>query len=276
LAAGLSFLARLGDASTERLGRMVPRPVGTMRNRHDSGSKPSVLGEKIEPIPVVAPTAVQLRIPAYIMSTRRSHVPLSLVVGTNPRATSDGDLARGLVAGETWAISETWHRFAPMVLVMAERALGSRAEADDVGQEVFHHVFRKAKTLRDPGSLRSFVYSFAVRELKSELRRKRLRSWLSFHQPEELVDLGWRTSDVETRDLLRKCHALLDRLTPRDRLVFTLRRMESMTVEEIATAMDISLSTVKRSMAHAVSRLSRWIDADPGLADLLDAGRWER
>ena len=209
------------------------------------------------------------------MPIRRSRVPLSLVVGTDRRDTSDGDLARGLASGEGWAISETWHRFAPMVLMMAERSLGSRSEADDVAQEVFYRVFRKAKTLRDPHSLRSFIYSFAVRALKSELRRKKLRAWLSFQEPETLVDLGCHTLDVESRDLLRRCHALLDRLTPRDRLVFMLRRMESMTVEEIAAAMDLSQSTVKRSMAHAANRLSRWIDADPGLAGLLNAERWE-
>jgi RNA polymerase sigma factor (sigma-70 family) len=88
------------------------------------------------------------------------------------------------------------------------------------------------------------------------------------------VDVHGRTLDVESRDLLRKCHALLDRLNTRDRLVFVLRRMESMTVEEIAATMDISVSTVKRSMAHAASRLSRWIDADPGLAELLNATGW--
>lgn len=209
------------------------------------------------------------------MQTRRSQVPLSLVVCTERRDTTDADLARSLIAGDAWAIAETWRRFAPMVLMMAERSLGSRSEADDIGQQVFYHVFRKAKTLRDPDNLRSFVYSFAVRELKSELRRRKLRSWLSFHQPEELVDLDYRTSDVESRDLLRKCHALLDRLSPRDRLVFVLRRMESMTVEEIATTMDISVSTVKRSMAHASNRLLRWISVDPGLAGLLNEKQGE-
>jgi len=223
---------------------------------------------------IVTTTAVHLWNLHKNMPTRRFHSPLSLVVGKDRCDTSNGDLARGLGAGEAWAVAETWHRFAPMVLTMAERALGSRSEADDIGQEVFYCVFRKVKTLRDPDSLRSFVYSIAVRALKSDLRRKRLRAWLSFHQPEELVDLSWRTLDVESRDLLRKCYALLDRLTPRDRLVFILRRMESMTVEEIATTMDISVSTVKRSMAHASNRLLRWIVADPGLAGLLDEGRW--
>lgn len=210
------------------------------------------------------------------MPTRRSHAPLSLVVGRERRDTSDGDLARGLASGDTWAIAETWHRFAPMVLMMAERALGSRSEAEDLGQEVFYRVFRKAKSLRDPDRLRSFVYSFAIRALKSELRRRKVRAWLSFHQPEELADLTHRTLDVEARDQLRRFHALLDRLTPRDRLVFTLRYLEAMTVGEIAANLDISVSTVKRSMTHSADRLSRWIEADPGLAGLVDAERWRR
>jgi len=204
---------------------------------------------------------------------RRSH--LSLVVGRDRRNTSDADLARALVAREPWAIAETWHRFSPMVLVMAERCLGSKSDAEDIAQEVFYRVFRKAKTLRDPTCLRSFIYSFAIRTLRTELRRRRLRSWLLF-EPEVPAELGTSTLNVESRDHLRRFHALLDRLTPRDRLVFILRRMESMTMEETARHLDISVSTVKRSMTQASNRLSRWIEADPGLAGLLDGERWGR
>jgi RNA polymerase sigma-70 factor, ECF subfamily len=203
------------------------------------------------------------------MRVRRSNAPLSLVVGPHPRNASDRDLALGLVAGEAWAIAETWRRFAPMVLVTAERSLGSRSEAEDISQEVFCRVFRKVRTLRDPASLRSFIYSFAVRVLKAELRRRKVRGWFPFLRHEMPLELTFRTVNVEARDLLKKLYALLDRLTPRDRLVFVLRRMESMTVEEIAATMDISVSTVKRSMAHASRRLSGWIAADPGLAGLV-------
>ena len=49
-----------------------------------------------------------------------------------------------------------------------------------------------------------------------------------------------------------------------------------MTVDEIAVTMDLSESTVKRSMTKAAARLSRWIEADPGLANLLHAEGWER
>jgi RNA polymerase sigma factor (sigma-70 family) len=207
------------------------------------------------------------------MSIQRSHVPLSLVVSVDRRAVTDGDLARGLMAGEPWAIAEAWRRFAPMVLMLASRSLGSRTEAEDIAQEVFHKLYRNAKALREPDSLRSFIYGCTLHALKSELRRKKLRSWLSLHEPEAMVSLGAKTLDVESQDILRRFKNLLDRLSPRDRLVFTLRRMESMTVEEIAAAMTISVSTVKRSMVHASDRLTRWIQADPGLAELLKQER---
>src|SRR6187399_3637425 len=132
---------------------------------------------------------------------RQSSAPLTLVVARVRRDVADAELAEGLAAGEEWAKTETWLRFAPMVLMTAERASGSKADAEDLAQEVFSRVFRNVKSLRDPASLRSFVYSIAIRALKSQLRHQRLRAWLSFRGPETLVDLRHVTQDMEARDL---------------------------------------------------------------------------
>jgi len=197
------------------------------------------------------------------MSTPPSHAPLSLVGGQDHRAASDGDLARSLIAGEVWATVETWQRFAPMVLTLAGRTLGSRSEAEDIAQEAFCQVYRKVATLREPDSFRSFIYACAVRLLQTELRRKKVRSWLSFERPDALDRRAGATLDVESRDLLRRLYGLLERLTPRDRLVFVLNRMESMSVEEIAVAMAISESTVKRALTHASNRMRQWVHDEP-------------
>src|SRR3954454_3819013 len=102
------------------------------------------------------------------MSTHRTQIPVQLVVAPDPGDASDAELARALAAGSNWAIAETWHRFAPGVMVLARRALGSESEADDLAQEVFQRVFAKAGTLRAPEMLRSFIFSFAIRLLKTE------------------------------------------------------------------------------------------------------------
>jgi RNA polymerase sigma-70 factor (ECF subfamily) len=200
---------------------------------------------------------------------RRSHIPVSLVVDGVRQEVGDGELARALMADSAWAINETWRRFAPAVIMMATRSLGSEPEAEDLAQEVFYRVFRKVRTLREPDSLRSFIFSFAIRVLKTELRSKQTRSWLTFRQPDALMDLEYASTDMESRDLLRRFYGLLDRLSPRHRLVFALRHLECMTVGEIAAHMELSASTVKRLLDQAVAKLSRWIETDLGLAGFL-------
>jgi RNA polymerase sigma factor (sigma-70 family) len=194
---------------------------------------------------------------------------LSLVTNGERRAQSDVEVARALMAGQAWAVGETWYRMAPMVLALAQRCLGSRSEAEDATQEVFYRVFRKVNMLREPESLRSFVYSFAIRVVKSELRKRRVRAWLSFGLPETSKLPSVDAPDMELRDLLARFHRLLDRLTPRDRIIFVLRRVEGMTVEEVAEKMSISPSTVKRSMTYSTQQLTRWVAADPRLKELL-------
>lgn len=205
------------------------------------------------------------------MATRRSHVSLSLVVGQDHREASDADVARGLMAREDWALTEAWERFAPMVLMTARRLLGSKSAAEDIAQDVFYRVFLKAHTLREPDRLRSFVYSVAMRALASELRRNKQRAWFDFDGSEVLGDLG---CEIESRDLLRKFHALLAQLPARESQVFVLKRMESMTIEEIALILETSVSTVKRRLVRATEQLAHAIKDDPGLTALLARERW--
>jgi RNA polymerase sigma-70 factor, ECF subfamily len=203
--------------------------------------------------------------------------PLLLLVEQSRSDPSDTEVAEGLAAGQDWALTEVWRRFSPLVVSTAERALGSKSDAEDVTQDAFSRVFRKLSTLREPARLRSFVYSIAIRTLKSHLRDRRHHEWLSFREPETLVDLSYATQDIEARERVRSFYSLLDRLSPRDRRIFILRRVESRTIREIAGVTKLSTTTVKRSYSHASKRLAHWIAADPALAALLvqtsEAGR---
>jgi RNA polymerase sigma-70 factor (ECF subfamily) len=203
------------------------------------------------------------------MRTRSSHIKLALVAPPTRDHLSDTDLARALVTGAAWAYAETWNRFAPVVFNMAVSSLGSPSEAEDIVQEVFCRLARKAKTLRQPECLRSFIVSFAIRVLKWDFRRRRVQSWLTFEPAEALVDVVRVSLDVESRDLLRRFYALLSRLGARERLVYALRHIESMTIEETAQTMDLSISTVKRLQERATKQLTKWSETDFELTGLV-------
>jgi RNA polymerase sigma-70 factor (ECF subfamily) len=207
------------------------------------------------------------------MSAGRKRVPLYVVPAeVRPELVDDADLARALIAGEPWAHAATWNRFAPLVFNMACRALGSQDDAEDITQEVFCRLFARVKTLCKPEALRSFIVSFAIRILKWDLRRKRAGRWLSLFPPRDLPDSQFHGTDPEARDVLRRFYVILDGLGTRERLVFALRHLESMTLGEISTAMGISLSTVKRAHAQAALEVGRWVASDRDLAGFFEEG----
>jgi RNA polymerase sigma factor (sigma-70 family) len=200
---------------------------------------------------------------------QRARIPLSLVKDPGGEPVSDVELGSALIRGLPWAQVETWNRFSPIVLRMAVSVLGAGSDVHDVVQEVFCRLLRKARTLRNPECLHPFVISFAIRVLKSELRVRRVRSWLSFHEPENLPEVAVQGVDLEARDLLRRFYALLGHLRARQRLVYTLRNVELMTIEQTAVAMDISIATVKRLQKQATQEVAHLLENDRELLDLL-------
>ena len=207
------------------------------------------------------------------MAADRRRVPLH-VVPTGGRADpSDADLARALMAGEPWATATTWNRFAPTVYGIASRALGRDSDAEDVTQEVFYRLFLRIGTLQNPDAFRSFVVSFAIRVVKWELRRRRARRWVMLSDSDRLPEVAIADVDAESRQILRRFYAILDQLSARERLVFALRHLESMTLGEIATALEISLSTVKRTLSRAATRVSGWIGGDADLTNFFEGKR---
>jgi len=206
------------------------------------------------------------------MSSGRKRIPLYVVPADVRPELDDADLARALIAGEEWAHAATWNRFAPLVFNMACRALGSQDDAEDITQEVFCRLFARANTLCKPEALRSFIVSFAIRILKWDLRRKRAGRWLSLFPPRDLPDSQFHGADPEARDVLRRFYKILDELGTRERLVFALRHLESMTLGEIAATMGISLSTVKRAHAQATLEVGRWVAGDRDLASFFEEG----
>jgi RNA polymerase sigma-70 factor (ECF subfamily) len=171
-----------------------------------------------------------------------------------------------LIRGAPWAAEEVWNRYAPMVYNLLRRGMGPGADVDDVVQEVFLRLFRKLPTLLDATALRSFVFSIAAHVMRWQLRRRMIRRWVGLSQTGDLPEISQPPLDVEAREALRRLYALLERVRPVDRTIFVLRQSEELSLPEIASAVEMSLSTVKRRLARTSARMARLIRADPLLS----------
>jgi RNA polymerase sigma-70 factor (ECF subfamily) len=197
------------------------------------------------------------------------HSPIQLVTAGVDSDPDDAQLVHAFVKGESWAARAIWRRHAPMVFRLLERALGPEGEAEDLTQDVFLSTFARLPELRDGDALRSFIYSVALRTLKWELRRRRVRRILRLSDSGQLPDLPVRGTDSESRQLLVYFYALLEKIAVSARTAFVLRYIEGLKLEEIAERMGVSLATAKRWVARASRDVSALVEGDPELSACL-------
>lgn len=202
------------------------------------------------------------------MSAPHRLAPLRLVSnGRSARVESDAAVVAALCAGEPWAAEVLWERYEPRVTQFFVRSLGKAAnDVEDLTQEVFMRVFTRPDAIRDPAALREFVMGVAVRVMKNMFRYRWIRRVVRLSKNGELPDVPAPTgTDQAARHALRRCYAILERLTTRERAAFVLRYLEEMTVDEVAECMAVSRSSVKRMISRGVAKVSALVDGDPDL-----------
>lgn len=175
-------------------------------------------------------------------------------------------LVAALVAKEPAAAGAAWDLYAPLVRGLLWQSLAVGADVEDLTQDVFLHLFRRVADLRDPNALRSFVVGITIRVAKSELRRRRVRRWLHLTDTGDVPDEPDAGADHAAREALRRVYAILDKVDDESRLAFVLRYVQGLELTEVATALDISLATTKRRIAHVHERIAVHARGDASLA----------
>lgn len=194
-------------------------------------------------------------------------IPLRLVAPGEEAVRSDAELVAGLKANLPWARREIWERYSGKVRRYLAGALGRPTEdVEDLTQEVFLRLFVRRSAIRQPEALRQFTMAVAVNVLQWNLRARWVRRKILLSDDGELPEVAVDPlPEEETRDALRRCRRILDALSARERVAFTLRFVEEMTMEEVAATMDVSLSTAKRLCRSATAIVAEQVGKDADL-----------
>jgi len=182
---------------------------------------------------------------------------------------TDEELIHRLTRGDHRAAVLVWRAYSNMVRGLVVRSLGPGGEIEDLVQDAFSVFFRKVHTLKDPSSLRSFLYGITIREVRGELRRRRVRTWLQLTSTGELGDY-FDAGDDNARHAFARLHRVLESLDTRGHLAFVLRHVEGCELVEVAASLSCSLATVKRVLASAEAKIRAVALEDPYLAPYLE------
>jgi RNA polymerase sigma-70 factor, ECF subfamily len=188
-------------------------------------------------------------------------------------ADSDAALVAALRAGDPRAELAAWNRFAVGVDHTLRRLLGPESEREDLLQEVFIRFFRRVGTLREPAAVRGFLTGICIHVVRGEIARRRRKRWLSLTPTGELPDAAVHAPDLDGREAVARYYALLEKLNGKDRSLFVARTIEGLTLEEVAAAHDVSVSTAQRRISRASKRIALLVRRDSVLAGFAAGAR---
>jgi RNA polymerase sigma factor (sigma-70 family) len=168
-------------------------------------------------------------------------------------------LIEGISRGDQDAFGMFFRLYGAAAFGLASRIIGDRGLAEEVVQEVFLSVWRKAGGY-DParGTVRSWILMQihhrsvdVVRREEAERRRSTSNAWPAEHEGgvDDVVEEAWlSTRRVRVREALRH-------LSADHRTVIELAYFEGLTQTEVASQIKVPLGTVKSRTLAAMRRL---------------------
>jgi RNA polymerase sigma-70 factor (ECF subfamily) len=158
------------------------------------------------------------------------------------------DRAAASADPELPSFESVFHEYFDFVWAATRRRGVSTEATDDLVQEIFIVIHSRLHTLRQPESLRSWIYGIVRRTVSAHHRAQQTRdasgaslaiqTELQHPIPPTPLDVTERNGQV------RLLWTLLEQLDPAKREVFMLAELDEMTVPEIADALDIPVNTV--------------------------------
>ncbi|MCL1975372.1 MAG: sigma-70 family RNA polymerase sigma factor [Firmicutes bacterium] len=163
--------------------------------------------------------------------------------------------------GDIAAFEELTLKYQQRIYNIALRVLGNVEDAADTTQEVLLKIYRSLPKFRGEAAFSTWVYRISVNTCRDMLRR-------NYRLKEDLFpDFGEGNDDEANREVAdyslmpeniylaqeteAYLHALIDGLSPKYRLVVTLREISGLSYQEIASAVNISEGTVKSRLNRA-------------------------
>ena len=172
---------------------------------------------------------------------------------------SDAVLVVAARAGEAWARESLFRRYRQMVYGLALRLTGRAVHVDDLVQESFIRALRSLDRLNDPQSFARWLGTIVVYTASKMRRHERMLTRIGLAHPEPIDADSFiaKTASPEITSELRFIYALLDVMPVEAHMALVLKRVEGMSLEEIAEHMHLSVATVKRRLSTAERHLAQ-------------------
>jgi RNA polymerase sigma-70 factor, ECF subfamily len=169
----------------------------------------------------------------------------------------DYELTQAASRGDMAAFEEIYRRHHRRVYSLCLRMTQNQSEAEDLAQDVFVQLFRKAGSFRGESAFTTWLHRMTVNQVLMHFRRKKVRDERSGEDEEtpDRAEPGTENPNaMPVVDRIALDHAI-KQLPPGYRTTFVLHDIEGYEHEEVARIMGCSVGTSKSQLHKARMKL---------------------
>ena len=173
------------------------------------------------------------------------------------------ELVRRIADGDASALRRAYDAHAGRVLALALRIVRSRAEAEDVVQDTFVEVWRRAGDY-DPqrGEVSAWIMGMARSRCIDRVRRARVRSAYAMRtKSDDNLAHDAPDENAVTNEHGAHVRKVLALLPTEQRTALELAYFDGLTQQQIASQVGAPLGTVKTRIRLALEKLSKELEA---------------
>jgi RNA polymerase sigma-70 factor (ECF subfamily) len=179
--------------------------------------------------------------------------------------TDELQLVANVAKGDHVAYRQLFEQHAARVYNVALKILGNEQDAEEVTQDVFVTLWKKAKSIRGESKLSTWLHRVAV-NMAINARKKggmlsTLKQILSLEDSPELEISAAESTrpdrQVEMKSARMELAELMSRLPTSQRQAYLLHKLEGLSYKEIAEQMNTTVSAVESLMHRAKTKLQK-------------------
>jgi RNA polymerase sigma factor (sigma-70 family) len=179
---------------------------------------------------------------------------------------SDHILVEELKQGEEEAFRQLVDEYQDKVYNTCISLVRNAEDADDITQEVFIEVYNSIHKFRAESKLSTWIYRITVNKSLEHLRKMKRKKrsgflqWISSEDPDlklQIPDFNHPGVLAENSEKARILFNAIEKLPEKQRIAFTLHKMEDLSYEQIADVMQKSLSSIESLLHRAKNNLKK-------------------
>ncbi len=183
-------------------------------------------------------------------------------------ALSDTDLIYKAQAGDSSSFEELVFRYDKRVLSMALKYVQNKDDAKDIYQEVFIRVFKGLKNFQFKSEFSTWLFRITTNVCLTHYAKNKKRINVPINEEFDEEDNGGVILENEhnysspekhlsSNEISEKINEAVDKLSPKQKMIFLMKHFEGYKLKEIALIMDCQEGTVKKYLFEANHKMRK-------------------